>query len=523
MRAVTVVLVALAITMLPATVARAEVGEPFRIGVYLYENHFDAAAREHGREYADFLDEHLHILRDHGVNTIYLGATTRGHFDDHLRLAGRHGMKLIPQLDFAYFQPDWSAEQMAVYARSAGEFIHRYRDDARVLAWSVREEVPHAAVGALARYYATILEHAPGARFNLVHNQIDAARDQPAPHPSIVGTDRYAFWFEVSGGGYLASPAFALDWTRQEAARYFDEAERRGADFMLVVTQGGLLMPQWANQIVADPHAAGVPGNAAEREQVRRRVLRFAEEGRMGWRTVNLGGGNVRYNFWKYYRLPPNCMRALAWTSVLEGAKLFFVWHYAPPLPSELALGATSAATQPSPKHEFNWITLAGRPGVPNPQLEELGEAAREIRAYERMIVAMRKVGESPVACEQPGIHHRAFALPETPGHIVVLHNANVGQWPHGSRRMFNEDDDVRIDDAGNLVGYVGFTEPAAVRFTLTPPARQAGLGVFDARSGEALAPDANGVFSTSVDPGSGTLVYVGSAEGSRPVKSHAK
>jgi hypothetical protein len=519
-KVVAVLLVALAITALPATSVNAEVGEPFRIGVYLYENHFEAAAREHGQKYADFLDEHLRILRDHGVNAIYLGATTRERFDDHLRLAGKHGMKLIPQLDFAYFQPDWSADQMDVSARAAGEFIHRYRDEARVLAWSVREEVPHAAVGALARYYATILKHAPGARFNLVHNQIEAARDQPAPHPSIIGTDRYAFWFEVSGGGYLASPAFALDWTRQEAARYFDEAERRGADFMLVVTQGGLLMPQWANQIITDPEAAGVPGDDEEREQVRRRVLRFAEDCRMGWRKVDLGGGDVRYNFWKYYRLPHNCMRALAWTSVLEGAKLFFVWSYAPPLPSELALGAASAATQPSPRHEFNWITLAGRPGLPNPQLEELAEASREIRAYERVIVAMRKVGESPIACEQSGIHHRAFRLPETPGYIVVLHNANVGRWRHDSRRMFNEDDDVRIDDAGNLVGYVAFTEPAKVRFTLGLAARQAGFGVFDVRNGQPLAPDANGVFSTPANPGSGTLVYVGSAEGSRRVKA---
>ena len=84
MKVVAVVLLALTTTALPATSANADAGEPFRIGVYLYENHFEAAAREHGRDYANFLDEHLRILRDHGVNAIYLGATTRERFDDHL-------------------------------------------------------------------------------------------------------------------------------------------------------------------------------------------------------------------------------------------------------------------------------------------------------------------------------------------------------------------------------------------------------------------------------------------------------
>ncbi len=100
---------------------------------------------------------------------------------------------------------------------------------------------------------------------------------------------------------------------------------------MLVVTQGGLLMPQWANQIIADPQAAGVPGDGEERRKTRERIIHFAEQGRMGWRRTKLPDGTLRYNLWKYYRRPPNCMKALAWTSVLEGAKLFFCWSYDPP------------------------------------------------------------------------------------------------------------------------------------------------------------------------------------------------
>lgn len=498
--------------------------QPFYIGVYLYEYRLAAAATAEGRAYGDFLDQHLRILRNHGVNAIYLGGASPERFADTLRLAEKHGMMLIPQLDFAYFQPTWSPEHVSQYAKTAGQFINRYRGDPRVLAWSVREEVPRAAVEGLAAYYAEILKYAPDARFNMIHNSIDAAAAQPPPRPAIYGTDRYAFWFEISGGGYLASPSFALDWTRREAARYYEQAAARDADFMLVVTQGGLLMPKWANQIVADPAGAGVPGDADAQRKLSERVRRLAEQGRMGWQTITLPDGQPRYNVWKYYRLPPNCMKALAWTAVLEGAKLFFCWSYDPPAPPALRQSATSAATQPSPPDELAWFTLAGRPGLDNPQLEELAQAAREIRAYDGIIGRMRKVPESPLECGQPGIHHRAFEVPATDGagQVVVIHNANVGRWPADSRHFFREDDEIQIDDAGNLVGFVPLKDATAVHFTLqkTGAAGDArAQEVIDLRTGEPVAADKAGGYQVSIGPGSGTLIYVGSAEGVRRLK----
>ena len=447
------------------------------------------------------------------MNAIYLGSTSRERFQDHLHLAAKYDMRLIPQLDFAYFHSNWSDEQVDSYAKTAGEFIHQHRDEPRVLAWSVREEVPAAAVDRLARYYAKIRALAPAARFNIIHNSIDAARQHPPPHAAIFGTDRYAFWFEVSGGGYLASPSFALEWTRREAAIYYDEAARRGAEYMLVVTQGGMLMPRWANEIVRDPHAAGVPGDEAERTRVAERVRQFAEDGRMGWRKFASADGQPRYNFWKYYRLPPNCMKALAWTSVLEGAKLFFVWSYTPPTKKDLELGIESSATMDAPPQEVHWMTLAGRPGLANPQLAELAAAAREIRAYEGVIMRMRNVADSPIRCEQAGVHHRAFSLPGMTGQVVVIHNANVGRWPHGSRHFFSPHDDIRIDEQGNFVGYVPFTEPLAVKLSV-----QGEQPMFDVRTGARISGA-----DVSTAPGSATLVFVGPEDEVRRVQNWLK
>ena len=122
-------------------------------------------------------------------------------------------MKLIPQLDFVYFSAKWTDEQMAKTARRAGTFISKYVDHPQVLAWSVKEEIPRRRINRLTRYYLRILEYAPEAKFNIVHNNLGAAKDQPVPDPAIMGTDRYAFWWDTSGGGYLASPNFALNFT----------------------------------------------------------------------------------------------------------------------------------------------------------------------------------------------------------------------------------------------------------------------------------------------------------------------
>ncbi len=155
------------------------------------------------------------------------------------------------------------------------------------------------------------------------------------------------------------------------------------------------------------------------------------------------------------------------------------------------------------------------------PQLEELADAAREIRSYEGVIARMSKLPDSPLVCEQPGIHHRGFALPgmQVTGQVVVIHNANVGKWPHDSRHFFQEDDDIRIDDQGNLVGFVPFKEPTKVRFTLGDAGVSRKDKVFDLRTGEAILANNAGVFETSIPPGSGTLLYVGSQDDVRRVK----
>lgn len=447
---------------------------PFYSGVYIYEYRMARAAQEQRQEYFAFLDSHLDILQRHGVNAIYLGGTSQTRFAQTLQLLEKHGMKLIPQLDFAYFQAKWTEAQLDENARVAGQFIAAYQDDPRILAWSVKEEVSPKDNTRLALYYSKILEYAPRAQFNTIDNNLAAAKGRTKPYPAIMGTDRYAFWWEFSGGGYLTSPASALSWTRAQAALYYAEAARRNADYMLVVTAQGMMMPALANRAMqSDGTMSFLPGTAEEHLQFRKRIDRFAQDGRMGWKKFISPSGEARYTVWKYYRPPVNCMKAMAWTSVLEGAKLFFVWSYWPPTQQDLSLDVKTTALDEKLPYELHLWTLAGHPGEPNSQLAEFGEANREIQAYERIITRMTKLPASPIQSSQPGIYHNGFSLSGIQGQIVVLHNANVGSWPPdsgreykdsdrvddrnlaGSWRQFKDDDKIYIDDDGNLVGYV--------------------------------------------------------------------
>ena len=509
---IVLVLTLLAVCLCPSH-ACAEDSKPFYAGVYVYDYQVEAAANDLGEDYFEFLEKHLAILKAHGVNVIHLAVSKPDQFGEHLRLVEKYGIKLLPQLDFVYFSPLEGDAAQGERAKQAAAFINKHVNDPSVLAWSVKEEVAHNDVNRLAKYYLQILEHAPEASFFTLHNALGAAKDQPIPDPIIIGTDRYAFWWEFSGGGYLASPAFALDWTRTQAAIYYEEAAKRGADFMLAITQGGMLMPEWANTLAKHPRDVAYPTTLDEQLAMQEKILKFADEGRMGWRKVTTSDGDF-YNVWKYYRAPENCMKAMAWISVLEGAKLFLCWHYEPYGNADHPPTMEAAAS--SGKYEIQYFTLAGRPGMDNPQLREFGEAVREIRSYEQIITRMAKIPECPLQTDDKNIYTRAFTFPGLAGKIIVVQNSNVGTWPAESRYMFTDDDPIQIDDAGNLVGYTPNTVAFDAHVSLKD--NETGDHVFDLKTGAEISD--NGGYKISIMPGSGALLYIGSAQDAKALSA---
>lgn len=191
---------------------------------------------------------------------------------------------------------------------------------------------------------------------------------------------------------------------------------------------------------------------------------------------------------------------------------MFLCWHYAPPTKYLLETNIEKIAIEDKPQKAVAWWTLAGRPGMPNSQLEEFSEAAQEIRSYERIITRMIKLAESPIKTKEQYTYNNAFSLPELKGKVIVLQNSNVGTWPHNSRYSFKATDQIYIDDEGNLVGYIPYKEPLDVHFSFSDTNLDMQTGVYDIKSGKELLKEA-GEYKVAILPGSGKLIFIGSSE----------
>ena len=487
-----------------------------RMGVYIYDYAVRKTAKESGEDLKTFAEKHFRILRKNHVNTIHLTvnrADGKEFREIWLPLMKKYGIKAYLQLDFAYYhEPEikdkWTEKEENRKAQLAAEFIRRYQAEPAILAFSIREEVHHAYVNGMARYYQKILAHAPGFKIVTVHSGLGAAKDHPVPDPAVFGTDRYCFWWEFSGEGYLASPASALNWLRSQTALYQAEAAKRGADFLLVVTANTFV----SGRTYSETAWNDIRGNG----KLQKRIARYTREKRFGWNLDKVNGQEFNW-VWKWYKPPVNCTRAMIWTGILEGARAVLFWSYRPAgknepgTPAELLARDLARRQARNPKQNRangSWSTMADRPGEFNQPMEEFAAAALELKPYSRLICMMTKLPDSPVKTDRrKKIFNRAFSIPTYQGKIIVIHNADVGSWGKNSPVMFDENSDIKVDSHGNLVGYKPFTSPRKVDFTCSAKA-----AVFDFATGRQLELK-DGKGTVEILPGGGTMLFVGSRQ----------
>ena len=498
-----------------ALLARAAEKE-LRLGVYIYDYAFKRTAKNNGEDFKAFVEKHFRILQEHHVNGIHLtvsGADGQDFREIWLPLMKKYGIKAYLQLDFAYFcieRPFWSEKEEDRRLELAAKFIREFQHEPMIMGFSVREEIPQKHVNSLARFYMNLQSKVPGFKIITLHNNLGAAKDHPVPDPTVLGTDRYCFWWEFSGDGYLASPASALNWLRTDADRYYQEAAKRGADYLFVVT---------ANRYISCRTQAKWQERFKQKPKMLGKVELFSKERRFGWNPCRAGDENLIW-FWKYYAPPANCTRAMIWTGILEGAKAVLFYSYSPAekkfeteTPEQFVI--RSYNTTKREIFEGSWLTLASRPGVPNQAWEEFAATAEELAPYSRLICLMTKLPDSPVTTDtKKKIFNRAFMIPTRRGKVVILHNANVGAWGHDSRSFFKDSDDIRIDENGNLTGYTPFTGKQEVEFSVKGSAP-----VFDFASGKEIELS-NGKGKTGILPGGGTVLFIGSRQEFERVKA---
>jgi hypothetical protein len=465
----------------------------FYIYLYNWKQNTDPAATD--------LDEALTEMAGRGFNLLYVGGVSDTPvWKRLLEQCIKHHIAVIPQLEFAYLRnPN---DDVAALAAKAVQFIRKYKDHPAVIAFSVREEPREALMPALKRYFKSIQQEVPDVRLHLLFDTLGPLKKLEEPFPQIIGTDRYPFWWEFGSGGHRATPSYALNWFRRQMDAYYRETQARGVEFQATFTADTLEYLGTEDQVRKSFYPA-------MSESQRGKYLRSFKENA---RKKNLGLAEAHdglYQWWKYYRPPANCTSAMAWLSVLEGARSILVWSWAP-LPKDMKDFAHHIGGKAG--HEYI-SSITGWRGNGTPQLEEFTATARELQHFAGLIRVMTREAATAGEPEKPvmgtsaeNLFLQSFAVPGYRGKAVVVVNTAVGSWCEGrSPSNISPTSLYRIDDEGNALDYTPFTAAREVAARVLSDT----LECVDLKTGKTVPIDANGVIKISIRPGGGRFFFV--------------
>jgi len=483
-------------------------GDRPAVGFYIYLYDWKQAKDPNVHD----LDDALAEMAKRGFNYLYVGAVADGEpWRRVLDFAAAHRMAVVPQLDFAYLQSP--SDNVGALVARAVPFIRKYKDNPAVAGFSIREEPSAQLMPTVKKYFEGILAEVPDAPLHLLHNNLPAFEGSEAPYPGIIGVDRYAFWWEFGSGGHRATPRYALNWYRTQLDHYYQLAVQRHAEFQAVFTASTLettVSPENARK-------AFYPQTITPdfREKAYQHLEQLAATKNQGWDR----GPQGMLRFWKYYRPPGNCVRAMAWLAVMEGARSQAIWAWSP-LPADMK----GFAHRESGKAGREYICgITGWDGNGTPQLEEYTSFVKEIRPYGRLIQAMSKEvvpaaapgkGAGPAGSGEAAgfavtgedVFCRAFRVDGYTGRVIVVVNTQVGTWCEGrSPGFLSPTDTFRIDEWGNLVDYKPFDKPREVTCRIAAD----GMDCVDLQTGESRRAGDDATFSLSIMPGDGRFLFL--------------
>ena len=483
-------------------------GNALRVGVYLYvyswDQWKDASATD--------LHDAVHQIADMGFTSIYFGGVSDKNperWEALLDICLQRKLTVVAQLDFAYLQLDSNIDSLA---RRAIPFIQKYKDHPAVLAFAIKEEPANLEwVPKLQAYYSAILKEVPDAPLHLLEAVLPVMKAQMQPYPQYTGTDRYAFWWEFSRSNNRATPRSALAWYRTQADAFYQVAASRGQNFEMVFTD-------WIMQITY-PDAERLRStiypkdiSEADRQAAFERYQKFASEGKQGL-SVSENGIEV----WKYYRPPTNCMSAMAWLSIMEGADSLSVYTWSKP--------RTEIRWRKNKGSGYIDSGLLGWEKQGTASLAEYAAFARELRPFGRLIRSIKKeftplvrepLGHEVVEVEAPinplleiegkDVSWRSFQVPGFDGKIAIVVNTGVGSWSDGrSPTVLADNDPFRINDRGELEDYVPYTIPRRFPTKLLREKSQC----VDLMTGSPVAVKEDGTLTLSILPGRGRILYI--------------
>jgi hypothetical protein len=471
-------------------------------GFYIYPYHIEAVANRAGYDYKIYADELMKKLTSHGFSLHHL---TTQDFDFWLYLAEKYNFQIIAQIDSAYLSKP-SMEEVYAKAPTAIDFIKRYKNNQRIIAFSVIEEPSFDLMPFVYAYYKLIKLSVPDARLFLLHNNKKALEYPIENGPSSIGTDRYAFWGWDSGaGGYSATPFSALNWYRSDMKYYSDYAKMHRAVFVSVFTSVGNI--KITTKAEVESWRYGDPD----------RIFELAKSKNQGWTFV--GDSMLRYV--KYYRPPENCTRAMVWLSILNGAKMVLHWSGNPTdliekniIENELyiekgdrLLKKNQETIDAIKKGSYSLRIL--EPNLESTKVfKEYASSNTEIQKYAWIINRMFRTADETMVGFSDGLSSQnMFDLPGYRGKILVVVNINVGTWDSDSiKSLVKSNSKFRIDHLCNLLNYEPKVEPQklSLRYNHTGD-------LWNIEKGKRLGHKGRG--EVSVAPGGGILLFIGEEE----------
>ncbi len=485
-------------------------GNALRVGVYVYVYSWDQWKDATATDLHDAVNQ----IADMGFTSIYFGGVSDKNperWEALLEVCAERKLAVVAQLDFAYLQLDSDVEALA---RKAIPFIRKYKDHPAVLAFSIKEEPGNLEwVPKLKAYYSAILKEVPDAPLHLLEASLPVMKAQLPPYPQYTGTDRYAFWWEFSPANNRATPRSALAWYRSQADAFYQQAAARGQNFELVFTD-------WIQQITFPDserlrktiYPKDLPD--AQRDAALARFQKLAREGKQG---LSLAEDGKSLRVWKYYRPPANCMSAMAWLGIMEGADSLSVYTWA------------------KPRTEIRWHKSRGTGAIQSgllgweesgtPSLAEYAAFARELRPFGRLLRSIAKettalvreplgheVAETaPLAdplleVKEKDVSWRSFRVPGFAGKVAIVVNTEVGSWAEGrSPTVLGDKDAFRINDRGELTDYLPYTVPRRFPARILREKPQC----MDLLTGKPVPVGDNGEVLLSILPGKGRILYI--------------
>jgi len=150
---------------------------------------------------------------------------------------------------------------------------------------------------------------------------------------------------------------------------------------------------------------------------------------------------------------------------------------------------------------------------MPNPQFKAYAKAAKEIMPYSKIIMNMVKLKGSPLFTKTKNMYIRAYRHNTVDGYIILVYNNHIGSWPENKDIYLSADTTLKLDNYGNIIGFIPETKQREVSMCKVLPLKD--HGVFDIDTAKEIAPQ-SGVYKQMIMPGTCKLLFVGSAENAK-------